>query len=193
MTPQLPQVAASSFEGLYRENPDPWNFAGSDYERSRYATTLAALSRDSYGTTFEPGCSVGELTVHLAARCSRVLAIDIAPSAVARAQRRCRDCTNVDIVCGDVAAGVPVGPFDLIVFSEIGYYFELDALRHIAAALAGRMQPQGEFIAVHWLGHSRDHVLHGDAVHELLKQCLPLQWQKGACYGGFRIDTWVHR
>ena len=182
---------SDAFEALYRENSDPWNFAASGYERSRYAATLVALSRTSYGTAFEPGCSVGELTAELATRCARVIATDIAPTAVARARHRCQNWPHVDIACADLSAGIPDSLFDLVVFSEIGYYFELSDLRTLVATIARQLQPGGEFIAVHWLGHSADHVLHGDMVHELLRQSLPLQWRTGARHAGFRIDSWV--
>jgi hypothetical protein len=93
-----------------------------------------------------------------------------------------------------VAAGpteVPDEPLDLIVFSEIGYYFDWDTLRSYAAALATRLQPGGEFIAVHWLGHSQDHILHGDTVHDGLLTTLPLSWFQGSRHTGFRIDSWM--
>jgi methylase of polypeptide subunit release factors len=55
--------------------------------------------------------------------CTHVIATDIAPTAVACAQRRCKGLENVSIYCADVAAHVPQLPLDLAVFSEIGYYF----------------------------------------------------------------------
>lgn len=95
------------------------------------------------------------------------------------------------IFCADIGAALPSAPLDLVVFSEIGYYFSESMLRDIALGIAARMQAGGEFVAVHWLGHSDDHVMHGDTVHEALKDCLPLQWRSGVGYPGFRIDTWV--
>ena len=43
--------------------------------------TLGALNR-RYRRAFEPGCSIGALTRHLALICDQVEAMDIAPSAV---------------------------------------------------------------------------------------------------------------
>jgi len=65
----------SSFEELYRADPDPWQFATSRYEQRRYDITVACLPEERYGAAFEPGCAVGELTRRLAGRCDRVLAL----------------------------------------------------------------------------------------------------------------------
>jgi hypothetical protein len=89
-----------------------------------------------------------------------------------------------------LANGPPKGPFDLIVMSEVGYYFEPSMLVSIAIATAAQLEAGGEFIAVHWLGHSDDHVLGGDAVHGVLADHLPLEWIKGRRHIGYRIDTW---
>ena len=184
------ECAAPAFEQRYRDSFDPWNFAHSTYERERYRALLAALPRARYVAAYEPGCSVGELTAGLAARCEKVLATDFAPSAVERARRRCAEFHHVDIHCADVAHDASHETFDLIVFSEIGYYFSLPQLRDIGDGLARRLNPQGDFIAAHWLGDSADHRLHGDAVHAQLLATLPLQWLRGERHAGFRIDVW---
>jgi trans-aconitate methyltransferase len=182
--------AAGDFEERYRRDADPWNFSGSPYERERYRLTLAALLRPRYRHAFEPGCSVGELTAQLAARCDRVSATDLAPTAVAHARNRCAGFGNIEFGCADLAGDRPAGPFDLIVFSELGYYFAASQLAFIANSLADSLTVGGEFIAVHWLGTSSDHVLHGDTVHEVLRAHLPLVWVRGERHPGFRIDTW---
>jgi hypothetical protein len=38
----------------------------SAHEQSRYETALRALSRERYGSAYEPGCSAGAFTVKLA-------------------------------------------------------------------------------------------------------------------------------
>ncbi len=180
------------FEEFYRTNADPWKFATSQYELGRYTETLAALSRPSYGTAFEPGCSVGVLTAQLARICRRVVAIDVSRSAVDRARRRCAALPNAEIHRADMCTAISDN-WDLVVFSEIGYYFRRDKLTEIAASMADRLRDGGEFVAVHWLGRSPDHVLHGDTVHEQLRASLPLRWLKGSRHPGFRIDTWIRR
>jgi trans-aconitate methyltransferase len=191
--PDTSPAAGDAFEARYRSTPDPWNFATSPYERLRYRETLEGLSRPRYRSAFEPGCSVGELTAQLALRCERVLATDIAPSAIDRARIRCMQSSNVFLACADLASEIPEGPFDLIIFSEIGYYFTRDHLAALARDLARTLDAGGEFVGVHWLGHSQDHVLHGDVVHQVLEASLGLERVKARRAPGYRIDTWVRR
>jgi protein-L-isoaspartate O-methyltransferase len=185
-------VSQAAFEAKYRQSGDPWNFTGSRYERARYELTLRSLMRTRYRRAFEPACSIGVLTAALAERCDEVLAIDIAPSATAMARKRCANLPWVTISCADLATQRPEGPFDLIVFSELGYYFTQAQLTRIARSLSATLETGGELIGVHWLGTSEDHVLHGDQVHANLKDALThsCAWIKGARHPGFRVDTW---
>jgi SAM-dependent methyltransferase len=178
------------FEARYQASNDPWRFASSTYELNRYQATLDALARPSYPRGFEPGCSVGVLTVALAGRVEHLIACDIAETAVAFAKERCRELSNVEIYHRDAAQGPPDGCFDLIVFSELGYYFSVNLLSAMARQMANRLAPGGELVAVHWLGTSDDHVLHGDVVHEVLAENLPCEWIGGSRHAGFRIDSW---
>jgi trans-aconitate methyltransferase len=184
-----PQSAAF-FEQKYRASADPWNFATAHYEQRRYAATLAALPRPTYARAFEPGCSVGVLTAALARRCTRVEACDLAATAVAHARVRCRELPNVTISERDVCAAPLENQYDLIVFSEIGYYFSTPELRALVRRLTGALQPGGDFLAVHWLGQSADHVLHGDEVHRVIAATLPGDLKHGMRHAGFRIDVW---
>jgi SAM-dependent methyltransferase len=178
------------FEARYQTSNDPWQFGSSPYELNRYGATLAALPRARYRRGFEPACSVGVLTAALARRVEHLIACDIAGAAVARAQERCSELHNVDIYQNDAAEWTPDGSFDLIVFSELGYYFSADRLCEVARRMAALLEPGGEFIAVHWLGQSGDHLLHGDQVHEVLAGNPPGEWLGGSRHPGFRIDSW---
>jgi protein-L-isoaspartate O-methyltransferase len=188
-------VSQAAFEEKYRQSSDPWQFAASPYEQRRYATTLRALTRVHYSKAFEPGCSVGVLTAALAHRCDNLLAADIAPTAVRLARERCAGLSHVTIEQADIGIAVPGGPFDLIVFSELGYYFNPDALAGIACALGAALAPHGEMVAVHWRGDSGDHVLRGDRVHAILKETLSPQctWLKGERHPEFMLDVWCRR
>jgi hypothetical protein len=72
------------FDDIYAQDPDPWSFATSEYENTKYAVTLAALPRAHYGSGLEIGCSIGVLTEQLAARCDTLLSLDVAERALAR-------------------------------------------------------------------------------------------------------------
>jgi SAM-dependent methyltransferase len=184
-------VRPSAFEARYRADPDPWNYASSPYERSKYSVTVDALSRSRYGTAFEPACSVGELTAMLAGHCDELLAIDVSAAAVERARRRCAELKNVRVECRDVLTQPRDECFDLIVFSEVGYYFNVDTLTSLARRLGDSVNPDGELIAVHWRGHSAEHVLHGDEVHSVLVKTLRMRRGRSEVHPGFRLDSWL--
>ncbi len=57
--------------------------------------------------------------------------------------------------------------------------------------LQGVLIPNGEFVAVHWLGDSPDHALSGDGVHEILRESLGLSPLRSERHRGFRLDSWI--
>jgi trans-aconitate methyltransferase len=138
----------------------------------------------------EPGCSIGEFTALLAARCEQVPASDPSSTAVAAARRRCGAYSNVTVTVAALPADLPDRYFDLILFSEIGYYFSAPQLRLAAKRLQERLRPQGELMAVHWPGQSSDHMLHGDEVGQILVQTLGPSAVHRRIESGFRIDLW---
>jgi predicted TPR repeat methyltransferase len=182
----------AAFELRYRAQPDPWNFEHSDFEQGRYDAILASLPRERYRNAYEPGCSVGALTVRLAARCDALDAVDVSATAVARAQERCRSEGYVQITVGSVAEPPPPD-LDLVVLSEIGYYFDIAELDRIAAALATALRRGGDLVACHWLGESADHRLHGSVVHERLRTVLHDRGLVRCVHAGtpdYVIDGW---
>lgn len=184
-------TSAEFFEKKYRENPDPWDFARSEYERARYDAIVDSLGERQFERAFEPGCSVGELTWRLAKRCARVKAMDISPTAIGRARQRCHEVSNVELEVGSLPDQMPHGEFDLIVFSEIGYYFEEDALKDVGKLLVRQLPAHGTLVAAHWLGESKDHLLSGDRVHEILRGLSGLRLNQSDWHTGFRLDRWM--
>jgi len=184
-------TSADFFDHKYRENPDPWNFARSEYEQSRYSSIIAAMEGRRYERAFEPGCSVGELTWRLAERCRDVDAMDISAIAVDRAKDRCREFSNITFHVGDLPHQIPYGDFDLIVFSEIGYYFEEASLQELGNMLVSRIRTSGTLLAAHWLGTSKDHLLGGDRVHEILGSLTGLRLDYSERHADFRLERWV--
>jgi trans-aconitate methyltransferase len=185
--------SAESFEATYRTDVDPWRFASSPYEHRRYDLTVASLLRRRYRRAFEPGCSIGELTRRLATRCDTVAACDGAPTAVAEARRRCQPWPNARIEVAVVPGDWPAGPFDLIVLSEIGYYFDPQALAGIRDRAVESLEEGGTLVAVHWRGTSPDHVLHGDEVHACLHRAGGLSPAGTYRDDGFILDVWERR
>ena len=183
--------SAEFFERKYQENTDPWNFGGSAYELARYDVTMRALVGRRFQRAFEPGCSVGVLTERLAQVCDRVDAVDVSRTAVEAAKARCAGLGHVCVWTGSLVDPLPHTEFDLIVLSEIGYYFDLRSLERCAAALVQKLVPGGWLLAVHWLGQSKDHRLSGNQVHEVMGSLDVLRLEISERHPGFRLDRWT--
>jgi trans-aconitate methyltransferase len=127
-----PSLEPEYFESLYTKNPDPWHFATSEYERGKYEATLAAISGRKIRSAFEIGCSIGILTRQLAAYCESLFAIDVAPQALEQARMNCLGLSNVEFARMQIPKKWPKKRFDLLVLSELLYYFCADDIRKIA-------------------------------------------------------------
>ncbi len=156
------------FEAKYQSATDPWRFATDPYEQQRYKALTAAIDHRRYRHAFEPGCSIGVFTERLAGLCDLVEAIDFSPTASALTRVRCADLSNVRVQCAALPQANPSVGYDLLVLSEIGYYFELDRWAALSAALVNVMPLGGTVLAAHWLGDSTHHRLTGDQVHDAL-------------------------
>jgi len=161
-------LGASYFDGMYARSADPWGFTSRWYERRKYAISLAMLPRERYHRGFEPGCSIGVLTRQLAGRCDRLLACDVAAAAVTTATRRLRDYRHVRVQQRVLPAQWPAGRFDLVVFSELLYYFGDRDLRAVLDRAAGSLEDGGTLLAVHWRHAVADYPRNGDSAHAVL-------------------------
>lgn len=183
-------TGAEFFETMYSQQADPWNFASSTYEQSRYETIYRAFAHRQYRQAFEPGCSIGILTERLASCCEQVEALDISATAVATAKKRCSHLKNVSIRCASLSEVFPENNPDLLILSEIGYYFEAAAWRKQVETLLHACSKPATLIAAHWLGFSADHILSGDCVHETIDLIEGLTLEHRERHEGFRLDRW---
>ena len=185
------------FEDVYRANDDPWHFETSTYEAEKYAATVAALPRARYRSGYEVGCSLGVLTERLAERCDRLLAVDTVSSVLERAKARCRRFTHVRFEETHLPAALPDDAFDLVVLSEVGYYFAANALVTVAHDLVAAMAPGGHLILVHWTPFVPDYPLTGDQVHETFLALTgsggPLEHLLGRREETYRLDLLERR
>ena len=140
------------FENLYQRDADPWRFASSDYERQKYAATIAALPMRRFRHCFEVGCSIGVFTRQLAAQCDALLGVDVSETALEQARVRCADLPAVQLERMAVPDAWPPGRFDLIVFSEVLYYLGLDGIHAAARRTLDSLEPGGAVVLVNWHG-----------------------------------------
>ena len=156
------------FRDRYAASPDPYGLANRWYEARKYALTVALLPRPRYGAAFEPGCSIGVLTAKLAPRCGSLLACDAIDSALVSAMARTAGLPGVRVERRVIPGDWPPGEFDLIVFSEILYYFDNSDLDQVLRLGAGALRPDGHLLAVHWRHPAPDHPRTGDEAHQAL-------------------------
>jgi 2-polyprenyl-3-methyl-5-hydroxy-6-metoxy-1,4-benzoquinol methylase len=163
------------FEVKYQADIDPWRFRSSDYERGKYRATIEALAKAKYATALEVGCSIGVFTRLLSERCTSLLAIDASPTAIEVAKLA---NPEVSFLAATLPQEFPKGRFDLIVLSEVLYYFtELD-LKRVAQSCVDAITQNGEIILCHWLGET-DYPLTGVEASEhfaqYIKSAMPVR------------------
>ena len=157
------------FDNLYSESPDPWGFETSEYEREKYESTLGVLAeRGRYRRALEAGSSIGVFTAMLAPLCDELLAVDVSEAAVAAARERLSGSPHVRVEQRTLPEEMPEGPFDLVVASEILYYWPEDVMLTALGRFEEELAPGGALLAVHWRKETRTYPLQGDEVHGLL-------------------------
>ncbi|GAC1497446.1 MAG: class I SAM-dependent methyltransferase [Vulcanimicrobiaceae bacterium] len=179
---------AAYFARLYAGDPDPWQFATSDYERAKYRATIAALGDARFARGLEVGCSIGVLTASLAGVCDELLAIDIDPTALDAARTRNAMHGGVRFARMTFPSDVPPGTFDLVVLSEVAYYWS-DADFERARDTIVRLAPRGTLELVHFTPVVADYVRTGDAVHETFASDRRFAHVRGERADRYRLDV----
>ena len=182
------------FERVYADADDPWKFETSPYELAKYAATLAALPADRYTSGFEIGCSIGVLTAQLAERCERLLAVDTSEAPLVRARVRLADRPQVRFRQMSIPKAFPEEDFDLVVLSEVGYYWGYEDLYRAIGLIQQAVSPGGTLLLVHYTPYVPDYPLTGDEVHEAfsarLRGFYRVDQQRADRY---RLDVWKRR
>lgn len=187
-----PSLPPSYFEDMYAGDADPWRFETSPYERAKYDATLAALDGRRYEAALEIGCANGVMTRRLAAHADRLLAIDLSPTALTRARERCRLLGHVLFAEMAFPGTTPKdASFDLIVCSEVAYYWSAADLDLAGRWIAQALQPGGDLLLVHWTGET-DYPHTADAAVDALRRPLDgvMTTRKAARADDYRLDLW---
>lgn len=139
------------FSKLYAENPDPWGFATSSYENTKYQMTLATLGERNFQNAFEIGCSIGILTRMLATKCLSLLAVDVVDSALAMASENCKTLDHVRFKNLQIPVDWPSGQnFDLIICSEVLYFLSPEDIKRVSELAFESLLPGGEVLLVNY-------------------------------------------
>jgi len=177
------------FDDLYRRRDDPWRLESRWYERRKRAVTMSALPAERYRSALEIGSSIGMLTVELAGRCDRLLSIDVAESAVEQARARLAGRDSVRIEHRDAVTDFPDGEFDLIVISEVGYYWTRNVLESVVRRASAALTQDGALVLCHWRHPVDDYLLSGDEVHSIARGCIDLELITAHEEEDFRLDV----
>jgi hypothetical protein len=185
----MTSTSRSYFESMYEGDSDPWKFATSEYERRKYALSVAALPCGRYHNAFEPGCSIGVLSEQLAPRCDRLLSTDIIGDPLQIAAARLSEYRNVVVEARSIPDEWPQESFDLIVLSEIAYYFDEEGLEKVLGSIVETTRSGAHVLGVHWRG-ATDYPQSGDDVHARIGLCTDLRGVVHHVEAEFRLDVW---
>lgn len=177
------------FQEKYSASQDPWNFSTSWYEKRKYALTIGALPNERYANAFEPGCSIGVLSEMLASRCDRVLSTDIMDIALELARSRTAPLDNLRVEYLAIPEQWPREIFDLVVISEVAYYFDEPTLAEIIDLVIQTTESGAHIVGVHWRGVT-DYPLSAQEVHRRFDQCTRFRRIVHHEDNHFLLDVW---
>lgn len=187
-------VNVDHLNAQYAASEDPWHTQRGWYEQRKRDLVLASLPRQRYNSAFEPGCSVGELTARLAERCDALLAADLHPAAVSATRSKTSTWPGVRVERLLLPQEWPnSGQFDLIVLSEIGYYFSPPAWRATCCRIASSLAAEATVLACHWLHDFDDRTQTTIDVHFELDRALSLRCHTRVLDDDFLLEVWTNR
>jgi SAM-dependent methyltransferase len=137
---RIDQQAQAFFETQWQRG-DPWSIESSAYERARCAHLLRMLEGRRYARGLELGCGAGYFTRLLAGLAAQIVALDISPTAIARAQALGADLGTVEFRVANIMEYTwrAEGPWDLVVLSDtlcmLGWLYPAFDLAWLAAEL----------------------------------------------------------
>jgi hypothetical protein len=179
---------------LFGASEDPWHMRSGWHAQRKRDLLLASLPNSRYTSTFEPGCSQGELTPELARRSERVLAVDGFRDSVTATRSRTAHLSNVTVEHRHLPTEWPRGErFDLIVLNEIGSMTSSSDWAVMADAVLASLAADATVLACHWQHHFSGRTLGTDTLHGLLDSILGLPRQTRVSDADFTIAVWTTR
>jgi SAM-dependent methyltransferase len=119
------------------------------------------------------------------------LAVDVSDTALEAARSRCAALANVELRRMALPAEAPEGFFDLIVLSEVVYYWDDGDIARVGELLRAKLRAGGRVLLVHWTGET-DYPQTADAAVERLAQAVGSDFSVAIAdrTGDYRLDLW---
>ena len=161
---RLGEKALEFSEGLWQRG-DVWEFDTSDFERARFTRTMEVLDGTRYPRVLELGCGAGHFTRLLARLADRIVAFDIAPSAIARARAAEAETTIIDYRVGNAMdyGWRSDDPWDLIVMNDtmcyLGWLYPFFDVAWFASEIHAAIRPGGHFLMANAMDAQYDKLL----------------------------------
>ena len=176
-----------TFDALFADDPDPWDFENSAYERDKRVATITALQGAHFPSALEIGCATGFLTRDLAAHCDALLALDVSEQALAIA--RSKSVTNDTVLYrrAEVPGDWPKGSFDLIVLSEVLYFLSAEEIAIVSRRAHDTLAADGFCLLVNWTG-ANDLAVGGEEAARLYAGSARWRGEKPRIEPSYRID-----
>ena len=171
------QQAEDFFEGLWKRG-DPWEFETSEFERAKYDEEIRIVSGRRHERVLEMGCGAGAFTRRLSPLADRVLALDVSPTAIARAREAEAGPGNTEfrvqnIMDFDLRAE---GFWDLVVLNETIYYlgwlYTFFEVAWFGTELFNATLSGGHLLMANTFGEMSDHLISPTIIrtyHDLFK------------------------
>jgi predicted TPR repeat methyltransferase len=157
------QKAEAFFEELWKRG-DPWRFESSEFEKVKYEIEIESLRGRRYPRVLEIGCGAGWFTRSLATIADQIVAVDISPTAIARAVTL--GLHGVDFKVANImeynlrAEG---GPWDLVVMNEticyLGWLYSFFDVAWLGAELFAATASGGQLLMANTCGGVNDYLL----------------------------------
>jgi SAM-dependent methyltransferase len=143
-------------------------------ESASSSSGYSSSAEQGRSSELEIGCAVGSFTEVLAPRCRELVAVDISENAVRIARGRLARYAHVSCERRTLPTEYPDGRFDLVIASDVFYYWTPEDVISTLNAVEQSLTPGGVFVAASYSVRICS-FLTGHEVHVLLRKSTTLE------------------
>lgn len=128
---------------------NPYRVEANPLEIEKFNHAFDIMKEKRYDNILEIGCGDGYLLERYSPLSDRVLATDISGSALKMAKERLRGEKHIEFRQFDLIKDDIDEKFDLVICSEILYYFTLDQLKTVVPKILNYLKKNGNLLSIH--------------------------------------------